>query len=118
MLKLVISIVSLLSFLRLQASFGIVHLSFCSQKLFFSLENAVPIFIFFPDWCFLQLPVVEVFILCDLHQEVPSQQMKNHVAEAHRTADHHRFQCDRCSKRFDKRSVIRNHYRNGKRQSR
>jgi hypothetical protein len=42
--------------------------------------------------------------------------MKHHVAEAHRTADHHRFQCDRCNKRFDKRSVIRNHYRNGKRQ--
>ncbi len=51
-------------------------------------------------------------------QEMPSQQMKNHVAEAHRTADHHRFQCDRCHKRFDKRSVIRNHYRNSKRTSR
>jgi hypothetical protein len=43
-------------------------------------------------------------------QEVPTQQMKTHVVEAHKMHEY-RFQCDQCPKRFNKRADIRNHYR-------
>lgn len=43
-------------------------------------------------------------------QEMPAAQLRSHMVEAHKVANY-RFQCDRCSKRFDKRALIRNHYR-------
>ena len=39
-----------------------------------------------------------------------ASQLRSHVLEVHKMADY-RYQCDRCHKRFDKRAVIRNHYR-------
>jgi hypothetical protein len=41
---------------------------------------------------------------------MPAGELRAHVIESHKMAEY-RYQCDRCNKRFDKRTVIRNHYR-------